>query len=310
MCSSIICQKGGEDVRFTGEEFNIMVNELLYKEPISFDMLCKIAEKTLMPTVVNWCNAEDCLRGRGYERDIMQEIHLRLIKTTVSYFLLRNGTTSYNNDPEGFEDWMFRVADNIKRDFANKIRAEAFKTADVEESVIMNISSDDGNEYDRHTETLSQIFSTVLSLDIGVYKILTWIAQFVLVLGYNITKIKSNELIIAMFADKSLYEMYDTILMTAKKIPWIQITEKQNEKILTALRKTREGNVLYGETAYKTFFMKNGGEISGKKSISDWINRVNGIIRRKTFAEESLDKKALGRKNKEKRRSGDDASNC
>lgn len=32
-------------MRFTRDEFDVMVNELLYKDPISFDMLCQIAEK-------------------------------------------------------------------------------------------------------------------------------------------------------------------------------------------------------------------------------------------------------------------------
>ena len=75
-------------MRFTRNEFDTMVNELLYSTPASFDMLCSIAEKTLRPSVINWCKNEDCLRGKGYEDDIMQEIHLRLMKTTVDYFLI------------------------------------------------------------------------------------------------------------------------------------------------------------------------------------------------------------------------------
>ena len=44
-------------VWFTKDEFDIMVNELLYKNPVSFDMLCQIAEKTLRSRVTQWCHS-------------------------------------------------------------------------------------------------------------------------------------------------------------------------------------------------------------------------------------------------------------
>ncbi len=66
-----------------------MVKELLCDEKTSFSMLCHIAEKTLKPSVIAWCREDECLCGRGYENDIMQEICIRLIKTTVSSFLVR-----------------------------------------------------------------------------------------------------------------------------------------------------------------------------------------------------------------------------
>ena len=86
-------------MRFTKEEFETMVQELLFSDPISFDMLCQIANKTLRSTVIHWCRLEDCLRGRGFEDDIMQEIYLRLMKTTVDYFLLRHDIEgAFNNN--------------------------------------------------------------------------------------------------------------------------------------------------------------------------------------------------------------------
>ena len=219
-------------MRFTRDEFDVMVNELLYKEPISFDMLCQIAEKTLRPSVVNWCKTEDCLRGRGYEDDIMQEIHLRLMKTTVDYFLLRDDIAGpYNDNPEGFEDWIFCVAKNIKRDFANKIRNMDFTTDDIDDPAIGKIPSGDyEDDTEENVDRLKQAFSIVLSSDVGIYKVLTWLAQFIFILELDISKIKSNELIIAAFENKNLYYMYDKILIASNKIPWIVITREQNEK--------------------------------------------------------------------------------
>jgi len=281
-------------MRFTRDEFDVMVHELLYKDPISFDMLCQIAEKTLRPSVVNWCRTEDCLRGRGYENDIMQEIHLRLMKTTVDYFLLRDDIEGpYNDNPEGFEDWIFSVAKNIKRDFANKIRNRDFTTDDIDDPAIGEIPSSDYENYaEENVERLKQAFSTVLSSNIGIYKVLTWLAQFIFILEYDVSKIKSNELIISAFENKTLYDMYDMILTASKKIPWIVITREQKEKILEALRKKINGNVSYGETKYKDFFIKHNGEVSGKKSISDWMNRMNDMIRRRVETKDTLPKKA------------------
>lgn len=262
-----------------------MVNELLYNKTVCFDMLCQIAEKTLKPSVVYWCNTEICLRGRKYENDIMQEIYLRLIKTTVDYFLLRNGTI--NDDPEGFEDWMFRVAENLKRDFIKKVRNDDFKTEKIEVLDYKKDYMESNDDSEEYTEKLINAVSIVLSADVSVYKVLTWFAQFIFIMDSNVTKIESTELIIKMFENKTLYEMYDMLLIASKRIPWIIITEQQNKKILTALRKNCDETVTYGETKYKSFFMKHNGEAVGKKSVSDWVNRMNSMIKRKIYVKNS-----------------------
>ena len=280
------------EVRFTTDEFETMVQELLYCDPVSFDTLCQIADKTLRPSVINWCKTEDCLRGRGYEDDIMQEIHLRLMKTTVDYFLLRDGIDGpYNNNPEGFEDWMFRVADNLKRDFANKVRNRDFKTEDIDNPNIISTPDDSDYDAEERIDRLKEAFSIVISADVNIYKVLTWLAQFIFILDANVTKIKSNELIIVAFENKTLFEMYDMILTASKRIPWIVISKTQNDRILEALRKKRTGDVSYGETKYKEFFMKHNGEVSGKKSISDWVNRMNDMIKKKTDPQADASKK-------------------
>lgn len=272
-------------MRFTREEFNTMVNELLYEDKVRFDMLCLIADKTLKPSIIGWCKSEESLRGREYEGDIMQEIYLRLMKTTIDYFLLRENITGpYNDDPEGFEDWMFRVAENIKRDFIKKVRNIDFKTEDIEVLDFTKHHTDSTFTEEEYTENLKKAFSIVLEADVSVYKVLTWFAQFVFILENDITKIKSTELIVKVFEDKTLYEMYDMLLIASKRIHWINISEQQNEKILNALRKNYDETVTYGETKYKSFFMKNKGEVAGKKSISDWMNRMSGMIKKKMYS--------------------------
>ena len=269
-------------MRFTAAEFDTMVQELLYAKPISFDMLCKIAEKTLKSSVRGWCEADLSLKGRECHDDIMQEIQLRLIQKTVPYFLLRNGVDApYNNDPEGFEDWMFKLAKNVCRDYAGKVRREDFKTEPSEELPELPAPASDADEQQARRERLKQAFEIVLESDISVYKILTWLAQFLFVLELDVTKIESNEMILAAFADKTLFGMYDMLQMVAQKIPWIVITDRQHEKIMTALGKKCKGGSLYGEMKYSECFMKYRGERSGKKSISDWMNRMNDMISEK-----------------------------
>ena len=266
---------------FSKEEFDIMVEELLCKEPISFDMLCHIAEKTLKSKIKYWCQMDETLRGRGYEDDIMQEIQIRLMKTTIDYFLLKDGVEGpVNNDPKGFSSWMITVADNLKRDFANKIRRVDFKTDNIDDSKPEPVWVDDDMDAERK-QVLKQAFAIVMSSDVNVYKILTWIAQFIFVIDCDVTKIQSNEKIIEMFEQKTLFEMYDMLYALSKHIAWIEISHEQNKKIIGDLNKPWDKEHVYGEIEYKEFFMKINGEKSGKKSISDWMNRMNNMLRKK-----------------------------
>ncbi len=282
-------------MRFTREEFDTMVDELLYSETVSFDTLCHIATKTLKPSVINWCKDDDRLRGRGYEDDIMQNIHVRLIKTTINSFLIRDDIKGpYNNNPEGFEDWMFTVAKNIKKDFAEKVNNNDSRTIDIENPSVVIIEHEGNNGYEEREERrkkLEESLSIVLSADVSIYKVLTWLAQFIFILDADVTKRESNTLMLKAFESKTLYEMYDMILAASKRIPWIVISKSQHEKILDSLRKSRDGNVTYGESRYSDFFMKQNGEISGTKSISDWTNRMNGFVKKKMGYEKDVTKK-------------------
>ena len=210
---------------------------------------------------------------------------------------------------------MFRVADNLKRDFANKVRNRDFKTENIDDPAIISAANDVDEDAEARIDKLKEAFSIVISADVNVYKVLTWLAQFIFILDADVTKIQSNELIIAAYGDKTLYEMYDMILSASKEISWITISEAQNERILEALQKKRIDDVSYGETKYSDFFMKHNGEVSGKKSISDWVNRINGMVRKNMDPQGTASKKTNKNNRSEKAddtkwRGGDEASNC
>ncbi len=272
-------------MRFTRAEFDTMVEELLLSTPVSFNMLCVIAEKTLRPYVIASCANDEWLRGRCCEDDIMQEISVKLIKSTVSQFLKRAGAAEpFNDDPEGFARWMFTIAHNKVNDFSETARRNSFKAMDIdavppEKLAVVEFSDDE--KIEEHRERLRQALSIVLEADVGIYKVLTWLAQFLFVLGDNKTKIESNKQIIKDFENKTLYEMYAMLLNASQKLPWIVVTPEQRDRLMRALRKKRDGDISYGDTTYRSFFMRHNGEISGRKSISDWVNRMNDTIKQK-----------------------------
>ena len=268
---------------FSNEEFNIMVDELLNREPMSFTMLCEISAKTLRNKIKYWCSEEPCLKGRGYEEDILHDVQIKLMRITVPCFLLRNGLDEpVNADPDGFKNWMITVAKNYKRDFANKIRNEDFKVQPIDNEILERKLIAPEPEIDECQLQLKEAFSIVLSADVNVYKVLTWLAQFLFIIKLDMTKIQSNDAIIEAFEEKTLFDMYVLLLEMSEQILWIEITTEQNERILKDLNKIWKDDIKFGSVKYKEFFMKVKGNKEGKKSISDWVNRMNNIVRRKT----------------------------
>lgn len=258
---------------FSDQEFEIMIFEMSDDTHPAFDALCAIAEKILRPKVRYWCRSDPVLYGRGMEDDIMQEILIRLIKTIVTHFLKRNGVV--NRNPEEFQKWITTVAKNVQIDMAKALRnRDARVRGFVEGEQIAAPSAPDGEE-DSRRETLAEAFRIVLDSDAAVYKILTWLAQSIFIIEYNVTKIRSNELIIAAFGERSLFEMRDMVLDAADNVEWISITDAQKARMDQALNMKWAGKAI-GEIPYQEFFMKKGG----KASISDWVNRMNKMIER------------------------------
>lgn len=262
--------------RFTDEEFKTMVSELLDEDKGSSDTLCIIAEKALRSKVRFWCSIHPVLRGREMEDDIMQETFIRLLKTTVTHFLSKKDSKGESNiDPGKFQAWITTVARNITRDTAKALRRKDYKTAPLEDDGDWPNSDPpiDDEELSRRRDVLSKAFKIVLEANTKVYKTLTWLALSLFMLRLDITKIKSNDMIIAAFEEKTLFEMRDMIFDFAQKIDWIDFTPEQIEKINKDLNADVNGRPI-GEAKYKECYMKKGG----KASISDWVNRMNSLI--------------------------------
>lgn len=209
----------------------------------------------------------------------MQDIFCRLIKTCVTFFLKKDACGEFvNRDPDDFKSWMFKVAENIKRDTANSYRRHSFNVRGFEDGEIDQLPDDSWDEEEilYRRERLSKAFELVLNSDARVYKVLTWLAQSLFIIQYDITKIESNGEIIKVFSEKTLFEMQDIVFQFAHYVPWLTISQAQIDKIDRALNTAFRDNKLVGEIKYKDFFMKKGG----KASISDWVNRMNCMIER------------------------------
>lgn len=267
-------------IEISQADFGVMIEQLFDENNIRFDMLCSIAYKTLHSTVEHWCVNDPYLCGMKYEDDIMQEIYIRLIKTCKSSFLLRNGAGGeINNDPKGFKNWLFKVALNIKRDFSKAVRRRSLKETGLVDGEKDSAPGDDGTlpvDPSEKCELLKNAVEIVLNSDSSVYKVLTWLAQCLFVVQFDVTKIQSNSMIIDFFETKTLHEMYNMILDASKDIPWLVISAKQQQKIEAKLNEPWTDDRYCGQVKFNEFFMKKGG----KATISDWVNRTNNLIKR------------------------------
>ena len=296
-------------MRFTREEFDTMVQEVLYTEPSCCDMLCDMAQRLLQPMVDTWCRKDPVLRGRQLEGDVMNDILLHLMRTVVHGFLLRDDVEGeYNNDPEGFERWVCLVAHNRQRDFADRIRRTDFRTAAAEELDTVGVYDESPEEQQERLCRLRKAFDVVMSADAGVYKVLTWLAQMVFIAEQDLEHHKANALIVTAFENKTLFEMYGVILTASRRIPWMQITLPQHKRMMEALQKPWDEDLTYGEVKYGAFFMRYRGEVAGKKSVSDWINRMNGKIRRAMGNSSELPEESNLLKAEDKKRRDEDGS--
>lgn len=259
----------------TKEEYQKMVDELLGEQK-KYDMLCFLADRTLMPRVKKWVNAYPILRRYGTAEDLMQNLHILLMKKTISNFVLRAGTDKpVNDNPEGFKRWLFVVARNYSNSLMTKIPPALNKEQLIPDDVIEEFAFAAEEDAQARQEILSKAFNTVVESDSRAYKILTWLAYCCVVVGENMPTHSSSEIIDNRFKNMSLFEMYNFLKNASVNIPWIAFTPEQDERITHALCQQHDGR-LFGEIQYGEFYMKKGG----KSSISDWINRMNDIVKR------------------------------
>lgn len=266
----------------TGEEFSCLINDLVYSAVPDYGRLVCIVEKTIKPTVYKWAKTSRLLDGEA--EDLLQEIHIKIIKNIVTKFLLRDGTL--NEDPNGLKNWIFRVAENTKNDYCRLLnRYNGSARAD---STGSNLSLDNTDapievedkksadvfEAIEKQQMLQQAFKAVIYSGAGVYKVLTWLAQSLIVIEKRTTRIMAKNELLYTCADLTLNQMYSVVLTASHKIPWLTLSENEMAVLLKALKKDYNGAPI-GECTYKELFMKKGGSAS----VSDWVNKLDQKVR-------------------------------
>ena len=269
-------------LRFTEEEFQIMVDELLDDKKSSADMLCHIAKKTLSDHIHFLCFVE--LDGYNKAEDIanevMQNIYLRLIQITVTKFLLKDGPEGpVNNDPVGFQRWLFTVADNVKRATYKKERVFSTKTVDIDDPKYSYLAKNE--KYPVENEDIINImFAIAVKSGARVYKILSWLLQSLYVLDLGTDRINANEELLNRFTLAPLSELYQEVTRLAQRFKWLHFTE-EHKRILNTELSQRYDERSFGEVPFNEFFMLFKGAKNGKKSVSDWVNRMDAVINKR-----------------------------
>lgn len=270
---------------FTQEEYDVMLDELCNVEHDAiYEMLFSIVDKFLTPKVKVWCDSNSVLRGRGYEEDIMQVLRIHFYKITLrTHFEAKDsdGNLKYPRVPGVFGKWMETVAKNEFKNYLKSRKIETEREISLEElSETGELAQDDGDKGNAQDE-LVKAFKIVISSKASIYKILTWLAQSIYVLNYHVGRKEARDILISKFENETLTNMYEVIMEESHCVTWLRFSKEEHEMVLASLRKTSDKGGQYGDVTYKEFFMMNKGEISPKKSVSDWVNRLDYEIKRR-----------------------------
>ncbi len=291
-----------------GEMLDILYEDILEemtKKPVSYDALCRFAMTVLPSKVRYWC----LIAGRnapGHAEDLLQEIYARLIVKSETCFFKKkeaDGTVREKTRSE-FTAWITRVALNYSLSFFRKVNGKESYNLDIDDPDLPEIPAPEDNSEEREEviRRLRNAFAVVISSDVNIYKVLTWLGMAVLMLERDQTKIQANTAMVAMFGEKTLWDMYTEILSMGARIPWIQFTNAQDETIRRALAEKSDNGACFGDRKFCEFFMRSGDSPSGKKSVSDWENRLNSRIRDEEQDPDKDEKKTPKKRKNEKNR--------
>ena len=267
----------------TQSEFDRIVEELICTKPARYDALCAAAKKLVGTKLARKCAQSPALARVCTPEDLLSEVYIRLIKSAVPGFFFR--TEEINLDIDGFCRWVYTIAGNLCIDYIKVSSSRYTLPIDApldDDEFYLQIPDPDAEAAfcaEPDIDTLRAAFEAVLDMDIQVYKALTWIAQAVLILSEDVSKIESNALLVERYENMTLEEMWASVRRCAQNIPWMKISKESEERLRKIFLLPFNESRRYGEMKYSDFYMKKGA----KASISDWVNRINAGLRRKLY---------------------------
>ena len=261
---------------FTVEEFNKMIDELFGGDEPRYDTLAIIAKKTVYNYLKRKCQPFDELKSSDAHDDIFDNVFIKLRSYGVkSYFFRYSTDGSIHDGPEGFQKYLYVVASNAFNDYVKQNLGKTTGGGD-DDLIDLPAPSTTGAVIDKiaATEVLAGAFDIVIESGISVYKILTWLAHGIIMCeGFN--SMEAKRVLIDMFSEKSLDDMFFEIINVAEKKSWMEFSAYQKKKIENALDVIGRNKVRVGNIKYKDLYMAKGPQAS----VSDWINKTNSYVK-------------------------------
>lgn len=287
--------KNSDDNKYiiSQDEFNEMVDEFVCAEEIRYEKLYYLVSKFAKAHIVRLCNGS-VLKGCGHEEDILQIVLFNVsARALYGFFLKKDENGEFmNRDENGsykstevLRKFLGYVRQTALRTFINYLEKEKRKNY----ISIEDIKSDFGGKPSPEVpediaEKLRKAFLIVLSSKRSIYIKLTWLAHRIIFLQSNCSSIEANRLLMQAFENSTLNNMYIAIKKASAIIPWLEINEDAINNIVKELNKpcSWDKNKCYADVTYKEFYMKEKGEPSGEKSVSNWLYRLDEDIKEKS----------------------------
>lgn len=249
------------------ENFDVILEEMFGSDVMCYDTLLRVTEMDAVKKVRYWCQRYEIDYNEAYQ-DVTQIVLLRVWKKCVPQFFCRNGRENLNRSADEYWYWVQSICKSCAYSYAKKLYKREFVEVPEDE----NKPTPEDDESD--TARLNIGFNVVLNSGGNVYKPLTWLVQALLVLQNNITRIESNEEIINAYENMTLDRMFEYVLRSSKQFDWLALDADGIAKMRKGLDKIHDSGKRMGDMRYCDFYMKAGA----KKSISDWVNRMDGKI--------------------------------
>lgn len=273
------------------ELYNKMLDEIFgeNKKP-KFDTMAVIVDKLMSPAVARWCRSAFNKRAWEYQDDMLQDILLRVMQTSVTYFFLHGGRETPNDSAEDFSKWTYTVSLSVRNNFLKKYGKELShrgelgfitdKDSGEEESetdALENVDSGDVNDSSllEARERLNSVFSSVMSFRSKPYIILTWMGVHLIELIAGMNQREAIDEIDCLYSDRTLKDFYDFVCILSDKRKWIEYSPEAMKQLGTSLGAAAKGDKTFAESVLKCFYMEGGAQ----RSMCDWINKTNKKIR-------------------------------
>ena len=254
-------------------EFDIIRRDILERQPADFSTFCTAAESLLRPYIRNILYTKKA--DTALVDDIMQEVHIKLLKTVVTHFFLREDG---EKDETTLVKWMYVVAKNTALTVLTQAGKNVHLSLEYENDEgdlvpIPVVSRDSESQPGRMMEMRSEIgqcLSFIINFGSEAHITLSCMMINLLMLQLGSSRIEAKRRFMEVFSEKSLDDIMSTLRTYINRNSWLGITEKQlkscEERLERAYKGKRSGSYLL-----KEFAMQKGLE----NSLSDWLNRMD-----------------------------------